>query len=93
MTPSGDRVIFEAKTVRSGSEGPRIRSAIAQLFEYRFFDGQPDDHLCLVCDRPIGARRARLLEGLGIAVLYREDATFKAGSGNVGAPFGDGLGG
>jgi len=90
--PAGGRTIFEAKTVRSGSEGPRVRSAIAQLFEYRFFDGKPDDYLCLVCDRPLSSRRVRLLDGLGIAVLYRADGSFKAGSGSAGALFGNELG-
>ena len=77
----GGRVIFEAKTVRSGSEGPRVRSAIAQLLEYRFLYGAEDDRLCLVCDRAISGRRVPVLEHLGIAVLWWDGKTFKAGSG------------
>lgn len=81
VAPAGSKVIFEAKTVRAGSEGPRIRSAIAQLQEYRFFYGAPEDRLCLVCDRPISGRRVRLLDGLGIAVLWRNGEDFRPGSG------------
>jgi len=80
VDPSGGRVIFEAKTVRVGSEGPRVRSAIAQLLEYRFFYGDPEDRLCLVCDRPISGKRVKLLDGLGISVLWRDGDDFKPGS-------------
>lgn len=80
--PGGrNRVIFEAKTVRVGSEGPRIRSAIAQLFEYRFLYGDPDDQLCLVCNQPVSSRRIQLLEHLGIFVLWRDGEDFHPGSG------------
>jgi hypothetical protein len=80
MPDGNNRVIFEAKTVRIGSEGPRIRSAIAQLLEYRFFYGDPDDRLCVVCDKAISDRRARLLDGLQIAVIYRDGDAFASGS-------------
>jgi hypothetical protein len=83
VSPRGGRVIFEAKTVRAGSEGPRVRSAIAQLLEYRFFYGSPDDRLCLVCDRPLSGRRVKLLDGLGIAVLWWDEKTFQPGSTNA----------
>ena len=83
MPNGGRRVIFEAKTVRTGSEGPRVRLALAQLLEYRFFYGEPDDRLCVVCDRPISDRRVRLLDGLGIAVLWHKGETFCAGSGTA----------
>ena len=78
------RVIFEAKTVRVGSEGARIRSAIAQLLEYRFFYGELGDQLCVVCNRPISDRRVRLLDGLGIAVLWQDGEEFAAGSATAG---------
>jgi hypothetical protein len=82
LMPDGKtRVIFEAKTVRSGSEGPRVRSAIAQLLEYRFLYGEEEDRLCLVCDQAISGRRVPLLEHLGIAVLWADNEGFKAGSG------------
>jgi hypothetical protein len=80
MPDQKTRVIFEAKTVHALSEGPRVRSAIAQLLEYRFLYGDEKDRLCLVCDQPISGRRVPLLEHLGIAVLWRDDGTFKAGS-------------
>ncbi len=80
IAPAGERVIFEAKTVHSGSEGPRVRSAIAQLLEYRFFFGNPEDRLCLVCDRPLSGKRVKLLDGLGISVLWRSGETFHRGS-------------
>lgn len=78
--PDGERVIFEAKTVRQGAEGPRVRSAIAQLQEYRFFHGTPEDGLCLVCDQPLSPKRVRLLDGLGISVMWREGESFRRGS-------------
>lgn len=84
--PDGSgRVIFEAKTISAGSEGARVRSAIAQLLEYRFFHGSPADRLCLVGDQPIGERRVRLLDGLDIAVLWWDGKTFQAGSGSSSA--------
>lgn len=79
--PKGKRVIFEAKTVPSGSDGPRVRAAIAQLLEYRFLYGKRDDRLCLVCDRAIGGHRVPVLEHLGITVLWWDGKTFQAGSG------------
>lgn len=84
MQATNDRVIFEAKTVRVGSEGPRIRSALAQLLEYRFFYGEPADRLCVVSDRPISDRRVRLLDGLEISVLWWDGETFAAGSSTAG---------
>jgi hypothetical protein len=51
------RVIFEAKTVRSGSEAKRVRAAIAQLLEYRHFYGTGRDALCIVADRPLSDLR------------------------------------
>jgi hypothetical protein len=81
MPDAKTRMIFEAKTVRTGSEGPRVRSAIAQLLEYRFLYGEQADRLCLVCDQPLSGRRVPLLEHLGIAVLWLDGETFKAGSG------------
>jgi hypothetical protein len=84
MPAGNQRIIFEAKTVRAGSEGPRIRAAIAQLLEYRFFYGEPEDELCVVCDRPISDRRVRLLDGLGIAVLFQDGQSFLPGSPRAG---------
>lgn len=66
------RVLFEIKSIRSGSERTRVRSGLAQLLEYRLFLGSEEDQLCLVSDRPISERRLRLLDSLGIAHLYIE---------------------
>lgn len=41
--PSGERMIFEAKTGAAHAEIARTRAAVAQLLEYRFFYGKPDD--------------------------------------------------
>lgn len=83
LAPGGGRVIFEAKTVRGGSEGPRVRSAIGQLQEYRFFYGTAEDRLCMVSDRPLSGKRVKLLDGLGIPVLWWDGETFQPGSANA----------
>jgi hypothetical protein len=66
------KVIFEAKTVTPRSELSRTRSGLSQLLEYRFFYGNPSDHLCLVTDAPISDRRIRFLEHHKVAVAYEE---------------------
>jgi hypothetical protein len=65
----GVRTIFEVKTLRPDSELGRVRAAISQLLEYRFFFGTPEDGLCVVTDHPLSDKRVRLLRALGIAVL------------------------
>jgi hypothetical protein len=74
------RVIFEVKTLRVGSETARVRGAIGQLLEYRYFDGKDDDDLCVVTSRPIADFRCRMLDALGIGVLWKDGRTFRAGS-------------
>lgn len=71
------RVLFEIKSIRSGSERTRVRSGLAQLLEYRLFLGQPNDKLCLVSNRPISERRLRLLDSLSIGHAYLEDGKVK----------------
>jgi hypothetical protein len=66
------KVIFEAKTVTPRSELSQTRSGLSQLLEYRFFNGEPSDCLCLVTDAPISDRRIRLLESNAVAVAYEE---------------------
>ncbi len=68
-SPDGARTIFEVKTLRPRSELARVRAAISQLLEYRFFFGASDDGLCLVTDHPLSDKRVRLLRALGIAVI------------------------
>jgi hypothetical protein len=67
--PDGQRVIFEAKTLSGDNETAQARSALAQLLEYRLEYGRPEDLLCLAVDGPLSARRAELLERLGIAAI------------------------
>jgi len=62
-------VIFEAKTVSDSNETSQTRGGLAQLLEYRVEYGKPDDLLCLVVDREISLRRARLLDAFEVAVL------------------------
>ena len=69
VRPSGDRVIFEAKTISDSNETSQCRSAVAQLLEYRLEYGRPDDRLCIVVDAVLSPRRAEVLERLGIGVL------------------------
>ena len=76
----GARTIFEVKTLRPDSELGRVRAAISQLLEYRFFFGAPEDGLCLVTDHPLSDKRVRLLRALGIAVLVVEGDRLLAGS-------------
>ena len=85
--PSGSRVIFEAKTLRDGTEMERIRSALAQLIEYRLLYGEPDDELCVVADGPIGDRRCRILDSVGIGVLVHNGAHFNPGSATAAGMF------
>ena len=66
------RALFEIKSITPTSERARVRSGLAQLLEYRFFLGEPDDALCLVSSRPINDGRLRLLDSLGIAHAYVE---------------------
>ena len=68
-TPSGQRIIFEAKTVSASNETSQCRSAVAQLLEYRLEYGQPEDALCLAVDERLSERRAEILDRLGIAVV------------------------
>ena len=66
--PSGNRVIFEAKTIE-GNETHQTRAAVAQLLEYRYLYGRPVDRLCVVTDRVLSDRRQRVLEFLGFECL------------------------
>lgn len=78
--PAGRRVIFEAKTIRSGTERTRVRSGLAQLLEYRFAFGDADDRLCLVTDAVVTAKRTAFLESLGVAVVVCARSAVYAGS-------------
>ena len=73
-------MIFEAKTVRLGTERVRVRSALSQLLEYRYLHGQADDRLCLVTDTGVSADRVAYLESLGIAVAVSMQGQLYAGS-------------
>ncbi len=65
--PSGDAVIFEAKTITVDNERRQCRGALAQLLEYRLEYGSADDALIIVVDRRLSERRADLLDRLGVA--------------------------
>jgi hypothetical protein len=77
--PSGSRTIFEAKTI-DGNEVHQARAAIAQLLEYRFLYGTPNDRVCVVTDQPLSDLRQRLLKFLGFEFLClpEESATQRA---------------
>lgn len=64
------RVIFEAKTISKENETHQVRIALAQLMEYRFFDGDLEDELCIVTDAPLSDRRIRFLDAIGIASAW-----------------------
>jgi hypothetical protein len=73
ISPSKTRVIFEAKTITESNEVDQCRAALAQLLEYRFFLGRPDDELCLIVDRQISGSRLAFLESAAIAVVAVND--------------------
>jgi hypothetical protein len=62
------------------NELSQTRAGFAQLYEYRLEYGRPDDELCLVVDRPLAARRQRLLDSLEVAVLVRGEQVFRPGN-------------
>jgi hypothetical protein len=76
--PSGQRVIFELKTITDKNETSQCRSALAQLLEYRLIDGKPSDLLCLVVNSPITQHRARVLDRLGVGVIVQNDESVTA---------------
>lgn len=78
VSPSKTRVIFEAKTITESNEVDQCRTALAQLLEYRFFLGRPDDELCLVVDRHISSLRLAFLESAAIAVVVVNDLGARA---------------
>jgi hypothetical protein len=78
--PNGRRVIFEAKTLRAGTELERVRAGIGQLLEYRFFHGAPEDRLCLVVDRPLSGKRIHLLDALDIAAVAIDETQMLTGT-------------
>ena len=75
---SGDRVIFEAKTIGPKNELRQCRGGLAQLLEYRVEYGAPDDALCLAVDEPISLRRGRMLDAFDIGVLLIHDSGCEA---------------
>lgn len=76
QAPSGIRVLFEAKTLSGKNESDQVRRALAQLLEYRFLYGLPEDELCLVTNGPIDERRDRLLHALGIEFAWVDSGGF-----------------
>ncbi len=82
-SPAGERTIFEMKTLRPHSELSRVRDAVAQLLEYRFFYGAADDRLCLVTDHPLSDKRVRLLRALDIAVVIVDGDRLLPGTPNA----------
>jgi hypothetical protein len=67
-----DRVIFEAKTISPRSTAARVRGALAQLLEYRFFWGDAHDQLCVVTNAPVPDERIRFLRTMGVDVMWFE---------------------
>ncbi len=90
-SPTGYRVLFEAKTIRVGTERARVRAALAQLVEYRFAYGDPGDRLCLISDAAVGAERVAVLESIGIAVAVCVGGELYAGSPTARRLLGDAL--
>ena len=76
--PDGQRIIFEAKTMSGDNETGQARSAVAQLLEYRLEYGRPEDLLCVAVNAALSARRAELLERLGIAAIEVASGSLRA---------------
>ncbi|RKG68257.1 hypothetical protein D7V80_13275 [Corallococcus sp. CA054B] len=74
----GRRIIFEVKTLGAKTERMQTRHALSQLLEYRYFDGNSEDRLCLVTDAPISDAREQFLRTQGIAVLVHNGEGFQA---------------
>jgi hypothetical protein len=66
------RVIFEAKTVSARSSAARLRGALGQLLEYRFFWGEPTDELCVVTSAAVPDERIRFLRAMGVDAIWFE---------------------
>jgi hypothetical protein len=81
-------VIFEAKTLE-GDESHQLRSALAQLLEYRYFYGENDDLLCIVTDRPIADRLTPFLQDCGVVVAWLEEDKLKPAGSATSAVIGD----
>jgi hypothetical protein len=75
--PDAPRVLFEAKTLTDTNQSRQVRSGLAQLLEYRFQQGKPDDALCLITDTPIISRRGELLRSLGIDSIWTDGQRIK----------------
>lgn len=74
--PAGGRVIFEAKSIEE-NEASQVRSAIGQLLEYRYFDGEANDLLCLAVNKNLTPSSVALLNHLGIVVVVVEVSTIR----------------
>ena len=83
--PDSQRVIFEAKTISDTNSLSQCRRALAQLLEYRLELGEEGDGICLITDTPIPARRASILQRLGVAVLAITPADDLVPGGELGA--------
>ena len=78
--PSGQRVIFEIKSITPNNETSQCRSGLAQLLEYRVQYGEPHDDLCLMVNAPISQYRARVLNHLGVGVIVLGGEDYSAGN-------------
>ncbi|HEY4896111.1 MAG TPA: hypothetical protein VII01_08470 [Solirubrobacteraceae bacterium] len=81
------RVLFEAKTGDPGIA--RVRGALGQLLEYRYFYGKTADALCIVAEHPLAERRCRMLDSMDVGVLWQDGDIFRPGSRTATELFGD----
>ena len=77
-TPSGTRVLFEAKSLSGKNQSKQVRAALAQLLEYRFLGGRAADKLCLATNGPIEESRTQFLRTLGIDVVWTSEDGIRA---------------
>jgi hypothetical protein len=76
---SGERIIFEMKTVHEKNYGSQIRKAVSQLYEYRYLHGFGGSRLCIVTNEvpgyPPSWVESYLTDDREIAVLQTADFT------------------
>jgi hypothetical protein len=72
--------LFEAKTINEKNRPRQVRSAVSQLFEYRFFFGEPTDSLYIVTNAPLPEATVRFLDSMRIAACRLDGECFYANS-------------
>lgn len=89
LRKGGAEWLVEAKVLYRGNATHAVRAALGQLLTYRHFLWKPptiQPHLLALFSEPVGHAYADFLDGLGIAVVWKEAGGWRgsAGAGNAG---------